>query len=121
MQRSALCRSRRELSNAYFLAKFCLNTAENEPCQVCPIPRNAAPTDLAELQAARLVRVHGEPGRGHGPEAPEERALERREEASAGANFCFLRLCFLSFRERRLKESLQEALQKKYCPASLAT
>ena len=36
MQRSALCRSRRELSNAYFLAKFGLDTAENEPCQVCP-------------------------------------------------------------------------------------
>ena len=37
MQRSALCRSRRELSNAYFVAKFGLDTAENEPCQVCPI------------------------------------------------------------------------------------
>ena len=36
MQRSALCRSRRELSNAYFLAKFGFDTAENEPCQVCP-------------------------------------------------------------------------------------
>ena len=42
MQRSALCRSRRELSNAYFLAKLGFDTAENEPCQVCPIPRNAA-------------------------------------------------------------------------------
>ena len=42
VQRSALCRSRRELSNAYFLAKFGLDTAENEPCQVCPTPRNAA-------------------------------------------------------------------------------
>ena len=29
MQRSALCRSRRELSNAYFLAKFGLDAAEN--------------------------------------------------------------------------------------------
>ena len=35
-----MCRSRRELSNAYLLAKFVLDTAENEPCQVCPIPRN---------------------------------------------------------------------------------
>ena len=35
VQRSALCRSRRELSNAYFLAKFCFDTAENEPSQVC--------------------------------------------------------------------------------------
>ena len=37
MQRSALCRSRRELSNAYLLAKFGFNTAENEPCNVCPL------------------------------------------------------------------------------------
>ena len=28
MQRSALCRSQRELSNAYLLAKFCFDTAE---------------------------------------------------------------------------------------------
>ena len=42
MQRIALCRSRRELSNAYFLAKSGFDTAENEPCQVCPLPRNAA-------------------------------------------------------------------------------
>ena len=32
-----MCRSRRELSNGYFLAKFGRDTAENEPCQVCPI------------------------------------------------------------------------------------
>jgi hypothetical protein len=34
VQRSTFCRSRRELSNAYFLAKFGFDTAENEPCQV---------------------------------------------------------------------------------------
>ena len=33
--RSALCSSRRELSNAYFLAKFCFDTAENEHSEVC--------------------------------------------------------------------------------------
>ena len=38
VQKSALCRSRRELSNAYFLAKFGFDTAENEPCQVCHWP-----------------------------------------------------------------------------------
>ena len=37
MQRSALCRSRRELSNAYFLAKFGFDAAENEPCEVFTI------------------------------------------------------------------------------------
>ena len=36
VQRSALCRSRREPSNAYLVAKFGLDTAENEPRQVCP-------------------------------------------------------------------------------------
>ena len=33
VQRSAFCRSRRELSNAYFLAKFRFDTAENEPAK----------------------------------------------------------------------------------------
>ena len=31
-----MCRSRRELSNAYLLAKFRFDTAENEPSKVCP-------------------------------------------------------------------------------------
>ena len=35
VQRSALSRSRRELSNAYFLAKCGFATAENEPSKVC--------------------------------------------------------------------------------------
>ena len=34
MQRSALCRSRRELSNEYLLAKIGVDTAENEPLEV---------------------------------------------------------------------------------------
>ena len=38
VQRSALCRSRRELSNAYLLAKFGFDTAENKPSKVCRIP-----------------------------------------------------------------------------------
>ena len=33
VQRSALCRFRRELSNEYLLAKFSFDTAENEPCK----------------------------------------------------------------------------------------
>ena len=39
MQTIVLCRSRRELSNAYLLAKFRFDTAENEPCKACPIER----------------------------------------------------------------------------------
>ena len=34
MQRSALCRSQRELSNEYLLAKIGVDTAENEPLEV---------------------------------------------------------------------------------------
>jgi len=34
VQRSALCRSRRELSNEYLLAKFGFDRAENEPEKV---------------------------------------------------------------------------------------
>ena len=34
MQRSALCRSRRELSNEYLFAKIGVDTAENEPLNV---------------------------------------------------------------------------------------
>ena len=37
MQRCALFRSRRELSNAYLFAKFGFDTAENEPCKVCDV------------------------------------------------------------------------------------
>ena len=37
VQRSASCRSRRELSNEYLLATFGFDTAENEPCKVCPL------------------------------------------------------------------------------------
>ena len=34
VRRGALCRSRRELSNAYLLANFGFDTAENEPAEV---------------------------------------------------------------------------------------
>ena len=37
MQRSVLCRSRRELSNEYLVAKIGFDTAENELCKVCPL------------------------------------------------------------------------------------
>ena len=35
--KECICRSRRELSNEYLLAKSGSNTAENEPCKVCPL------------------------------------------------------------------------------------
>ena len=52
-----MCRSRRELSNAYFLAKIGLDTDENEPCQVCPtepFPR-APPREVPPVHAVRGV------------------------------------------------------------------
>ena len=48
VQRSALCRSRRELSNAYFLAKFGFDTAENEPLKARQLDSRAGePTTQA--------------------------------------------------------------------------
>ena len=38
-----MCRSRRELSNAYLLAKFGFDTAENEPCKVCSLSAYRSP------------------------------------------------------------------------------
>ena len=40
-----MCRSRRELSNEYLLAKFRFDTAENEPCKVCPLSAYIIITD----------------------------------------------------------------------------
>ena len=65
MQRIALCRSRRELSNAYFLAKFGFDTAENEPSKVCPIEpsRMRAGDGGARHPAGGWVRPGLLPGR----------------------------------------------------------
>ena len=53
MQRSALCRFRRELSNAYLLVKFGFCTAENEPSKVCPIEQCSEVVRTAQLAAER--------------------------------------------------------------------
>ena len=47
-----MCRSRRELSNAYLLEKFGFDTAENEPCKVCPIARRSHDAQLPSSPAA---------------------------------------------------------------------
>ena len=41
-----MCRSRRELSNEYLLAKFDFDTAENEPCKICPLSAYRSPRYL---------------------------------------------------------------------------
>ena len=50
MQRSALCRSRRELSNEDLLAKFGFDTAENEPCNVCPLSAYRSPRFIMAMR-----------------------------------------------------------------------
>ena len=73
MQRSALCRSRREFSNEYLLAKFGFDTAENEPCKVRPLSAYRSPrcekltsllmyscdniTDTTARHVAKLLRI----------------------------------------------------------------
>ena len=73
MQSSALCRSRRELSNAYLLAKFGFDTAENEPCKVCPIPQRVQQVSASSLR-----------GVGAGAGGREPRVAEERRERPAG-------------------------------------
>ena len=43
----------RKLFNAYLLAKFCFDTAENEPFQVCPLSAYRSPRSV-ELAALRI-------------------------------------------------------------------
>ena len=57
MQRSALCRSWRELSNAYFLGKFGFDTAENEPCVKFAFSSNQRQQERRQGQRSPLVRV----------------------------------------------------------------
>ena len=57
MLRSTFCRSRQELSNAYFLAKFGFDTAENEPSKVCPTKLLGGAGAGALARMAELVRA----------------------------------------------------------------
>ena len=63
MQRSALCRSRRELSNEYLLAKFGFDTAEKEPCKVCPLSAYRSPRFFIE---SNIPLVHCVAGKHYG-------------------------------------------------------
>ena len=44
-----MCRSRQELSNAHLLAKFGFDTAENEPCKVCPLSAYRSPRCVSDV------------------------------------------------------------------------
>ena len=55
-----MCRSRRELSNAYLLEKFGFDTAENEPSEVCPGANglaDAVPDPLRRVSVGRLLEA----------------------------------------------------------------
>ena len=58
VQRSALCRSRRELSNAYLLAKIGVDTAENEPLEVWG--ENAIQYSLHSLVTTETAAQHAQ-------------------------------------------------------------
>ena len=60
VQRSAFWRSRRELSNAYLLANFGFDTAENEPCKFCPLSVYRSPRYTAEEYKTWLLTRAGE-------------------------------------------------------------
>ena len=65
VQRSALCRSRRELSNAYLLAKIGVDTVENEPLEVwgensIQYSLHSLYLSLRVVQLVRALRVDGE-------------------------------------------------------------
>ena len=67
---SALCRSRRELSNEYLLAKIGVDTAENEPLEVwgkifniihwCPYSPTAVSSEVQRIDAAHVRVVAAE-------------------------------------------------------------
>ena len=112
MQRSALCRSRRELSNAYFLAKFGFDTAENEPCKVCPI----APVKFAP---ARRLAGGERPPRPRAARGPREagglrearrrgRRVRREHPRRAGAFNFYLKESARVRNKRRKKPTNEE-------------
>ena len=57
-----MCRSQRELSNAYFVAKFGFDTAVNELFQVCPLSAYRSPRWDCDLKNCTLGLDCGEVG-----------------------------------------------------------
>ena len=86
MQRSALCRSRRELSNAYLLAKIGVDTAENEPLEVWG--QNSIQYSLHSLgsphPALRELERHGYTGGVLRSSTSAMAELDRQEEDALG-------------------------------------
>ena len=57
MQRSVLCRSRRELSNEYLVAKIGFDTAEKEPSKVCPLSVYRSPRFIFDVIIVAIMNV----------------------------------------------------------------
>ena len=51
-----MCRSRRELSNEYLLAKIGVDMEENEPCKVCPLSVYVDPDSVVFCFASYYFR-----------------------------------------------------------------
>ena len=87
MQRSALCRSRRELSNAYLLANFGFDTAENEPSKVCRPSMSTTASPAPRSRGCRAATGPSRPAswagsgrsRGAAPRSSEGRLLPESE------------------------------------------
>ena len=57
-----MCRSRRELSNECLLAKVGVDTAENEPCKVCPLSAYRSPRYMViALDRVEAEKLEKEP------------------------------------------------------------
>ena len=86
MQRSALCRSQRELSNEYLLAKIGFDTAENEPAKFSQfyriLRRTSARTRSSRSRRPRALEALESPRDVGGVEAALDVPRERREDLS---------------------------------------
>ena len=97
VQRSALCRSRRELSNEYLLEKFGFDTAENEPCKVCPLSAYRSPRFVIMACCVRLIVATSTGPRRSGGDVRERRLAKFRQNVTC---FRLYRLRFLQLNMR---------------------
>ena len=82
-----MCRSRRELSNAYFLSTFGVDAAENEPSKVCPIEPSSRMRDRVP-EEVRLDRERDERPEGrHDDDDGDGREGEADQRLGGGARF----------------------------------
>ena len=76
-----MCRSRRELSNEYLVAKIGVDTAENEPSKVCPLSVYRSPRFPKEYAAPAAPVAVDEAGKRIPPTYPIRVPLSKLAEA----------------------------------------